>query len=84
MILLTDKMESVAGDGGTAVQLADDVYIDADYLERIRDGLVLQDLVRVVRCGNCKYLMWDGRCSKFADDNIRPSVSDYCSYGERR
>lgn len=38
----------------------------------------------IVRCGQCKYMGDDGRCSEFADDNIRPSVSDFCSYGERR
>lgn len=42
------------------------------------------DAVPVVRCGECKHLMADGRCFAFADDNIRPSVSDFCSYGERR
>lgn len=38
----------------------------------------------IVRCGQCKYRGDDGRCSEFADDNIRPSVSDFCSCGERR
>lgn len=42
------------------------------------------DAVPVVRCGECKHMMADGRCFEFADDNIRPSVSDYCSRGERR
>lgn len=51
--------------------------------EVIRD-LPAVDTVPVVRCGECKHLMADGRCFAFADDNIRPSVSDFCSYGERR
>ena len=38
----------------------------------------------IVRCGECKHLMPDGRCWEFADDAIRPSASDFCSYGERR
>lgn len=38
----------------------------------------------VVCCGECKYMMPDGRCSEFADESIRPSASDYCSRGERR
>ena len=38
----------------------------------------------IVRCGECKHLMPDGRCWKFADDAIRPSASDFCSYGERK
>lgn len=42
------------------------------------------DAQEVVRCGECKHLMQDGRCYEFADDNIKPSVSDYCSYGERK
>ena len=37
----------------------------------------------IVRCGECKHLMSDGRCREFADDAIRPSASDCCSYGER-
>lgn len=40
--------------------------------------------VDIVRCGECKHLKADGTCDIFADDNIRPSVSDFCSYGERR
>ena len=38
----------------------------------------------IVRCGECKHMMADGRCEVFADDAIRPSASDFCSYGERR
>lgn len=39
---------------------------------------------RVVYCGECAHMMPDGRCREFADDNIRPSASDYCSAGEKR
>ena len=42
------------------------------------------DAVPVVRCGECKYLMASGVCNMFADDNIKPSASDFCSYGERK
>ena len=42
------------------------------------------DFVAVVRCGECKHMLADGRCKEFADDGIRPSVSDFCSYGERK
>ena len=38
--------------------------------------------IDIVRCGECKHLMPDGRCREFADDAIRPSASDFCSYGE--
>ena len=41
-------------------------------------------LREVIRCGNCKFLMPSGLCTVFADGGIRPSVSDFCSYGERR
>ena len=37
----------------------------------------------IVRCGECKYMLPCGRCTMFADDKIRPSVSDFCSHGER-
>lgn len=40
--------------------------------------------IDLVRCGECKHLKADGTCDMFADDNIRPSASDFCSYGERR
>lgn len=42
------------------------------------------DVVEVVRCGECKYLYEDGKCDAFADFSIRPSASDFCSYGKRR
>lgn len=42
------------------------------------------DAVPVVRCGECKHMIEDGRCMEFADDGIRPSATDFCSYGERR
>lgn len=42
------------------------------------------DAVPVVRCGECKHMMADGRCFEFADDCLRPSASDFCSKGERR
>ena len=38
----------------------------------------------VVRCGECKHLTPQGKCAIFADDVVRPSASDFCSYGERK
>ena len=61
----------------------DRIYPKLDFCEWIDDAPTV-DTVPVVRCGECKHLMADGRCFEFADDNIRPSVSDFCSYGERR
>lgn len=59
--------------------------------EYLFDGLRKQmwslpsaDAVEVVRCGECKHMLAYGRCMEFADDGIRPSVTDFCSYGERR
>jgi hypothetical protein len=40
--------------------------------------------IEIVRYGECKHLKADGTCDMFADKNIRPSASDFCSYGERR
>ena len=48
------------------------------------EAVPAEDVQEVVRCGECKHLMQDGRCYEFADDNIKPSASDYCSYGERK
>ena len=42
------------------------------------------DKVEVVRCGDCRFLMPSGLCTVFADECIRPSVSDFCSHGQRR
>jgi hypothetical protein len=42
------------------------------------------DLVEVVRCGECAHMQTNGVCNEFADDCIRPSVSDFCSYGVRK
>ena len=42
------------------------------------------DAEPIVRCGECVNMRPDGRCTVFADERIRPSVSDFCSYGERR
>ena len=43
-----------------------------------------KDVIEVVRCGECKHMTANGRCREFADNFIRPSASDYCSYGERK
>ena len=40
--------------------------------------------IEIVRCGECEYMMSDGRCYEFADDYIKPSASDFCSYGRRK
>ena len=53
----------------------------------VKDGYYIRpsaDAVQVVRCGECKHMIPDGRCMEFADDGIRPSATDFCSYGERR
>lgn len=41
-------------------------------------------LSEIIHCGECIYLMEDGRCFTFADDAIKLKASDYCSYGERK
>ena len=42
------------------------------------------DAVEVVRCGECKHMSPVGVCTYFADSSVRPSASDFCSYGERK
>lgn len=66
-------------------------FDDENWFEQIMNQVIDEiknaptaDVVEVVRCGECKHLMPDGRCYEFADDNIKPSASDYCSYGERK
>lgn len=48
------------------------------------DSISRQDAIEVVRCDECKHMIADGRCMEFADDRIRPSAIDFCSYGERK
>lgn len=43
MILITNNMERRPGEGGTAIHLKDDIYIDADYLEEISDIQPIQE-----------------------------------------
>ena len=38
----------------------------------------------IIYCGECKYMMPNGKCRQFADSTIRPSASDFCSAGERK
>lgn len=76
--------------------IAKDTYVLTDsinsqdygmYLIGIRqkiDEAPTVDAEEVVRCGECVYMHTDGRCDGFADFSVRPSVSDFCSYGIRR
>ena len=57
-----------------------ELEIENERLRRITEAPTA-DVVEVVRCGECKYMQTDGKCDAFADFSIRPSVSDYCSYG---
>ena len=45
--------------------------------------LIMGMMSEIVRCGECKHMMPNGKCDEFADGTIRPSASDYCSAGER-
>ncbi len=54
-----------------------------EHPDRRADDCPLEE-IDIVRCGECKHLKADGTCDIFADDNIRPSVSDFCSHGERK
>ena len=62
--------------------LADAIAIDG-IIKYIEDNIV-PDVEQVIRCKDCKYLMFSdfyGECS------IRPGIvnpDDYCSLGERR
>ena len=62
---------------------ADDHRQLAEWLEQLQ-VYQKKDVIEVVRCGECKHMTANGRCREFADNFIRPSASDYCSYGERK
>ena len=53
-------------------------------IEKLIDECPTIDAVPVVRCGECKHMIACGTCLEFADECLKPSASDYCSYGERR
>ena len=72
-----------------AINPSNKKYYSDDYIKGWENGVKAQyeatiDSVEVVRCGECQYMRADGKCVAFADDVIRPSVSDFCSYGKRR
>lgn len=53
-------------------------------IQAIKDTLAA-DVVEVVRCKDCKYLMFSdmyGECSQAHMGIVRPD--DFCSYGERK
>ena len=57
---------------------------DIPSLEMIADYLIANDVVPVVRCKDCKHLMFSdcyGECSRGYMGIVSPD--DYCSYGER-
>ena len=45
--------------------------------------LIMGMMSEIVRCGECKHMMPNGKCDEFANETIRPSAEDYCSAGER-
>lgn len=57
--------------------------MEAAVLKAVNMGMLLSAL-GVCFCGECKHMMPDGHCDTFADSKICPSVSDFCSYGERK
>lgn len=69
-------------------------YIDADNLPRHgnRGGVVYwrdieaqptADVVKVVRCKDCKWYRGIGCAIKIVDESDEPTDNDFCSYGER-
>lgn len=42
------------------------------------------DIVKVVRCRECKWHNEPGCAISIVDDSDRPGDEDYCSYGERK
>ncbi len=64
-----------------SIQSAD--FNTIETIQKWIDEAPTTDAVEVVRCGECKYLYTDGRCDAFADFSVRPSASDFCSYGKR-
>ena len=60
-------------------------YCDYCNAEKLADHLIANDIVPVVRCKDCKHLMFSdcyGECSRGYMGIVSPD--DYCSYGERK
>lgn len=54
-------------------------------LNRLIEGEPTADVISVVRCKDCKHLMFSdmyGECSQAHIGIVRPD--DFCSYGERK
>lgn len=54
--------------------------------EAIMDDIYNSEVVDakpIIRCGECAFMLPNGECAAFADSCIRPSVSDFCSYGKK-
>lgn len=68
-------------------RVIDNLHIQVVTEARLRDAvnrLPSADAVEVVRCGECKHLFPSNECMMFAGYDVRPSASDFCSYGERK
>ena len=60
-----------------------DDFKEPDPVEELADHIIKNDVVPVVRCKDCKHLMFSdcyGECSRGYMGIVSPD--DYCSYGE--
>lgn len=67
--------------------------VDSDFIDLVNDATVLEDVVEVVRCKNCKYAKMHvdiiGEphlfcCNGKSIYRRKVDFDDFCSYGERK
>ena len=66
--------------------------VDSDFIDLVNDATVIEDLVEVVRCKDCKYCtsVSDpivGAVLVFCEYGLKPTAIEpthFCSYGERK
>lgn len=74
--------------------------VDTDFIDLVNDATVIEDVVEVVRCKDCKYWEYDKRsydrgyhfgectCPHWEGSSVwdrhDTTIDDYCSQGERK
>ena len=87
---MREKLIELLDDFSTPIMLLDTKIMDwniptQQLREAIADHLIANDVVEVVRCKDCKHLMFSdcyGECKRGYMGIVKPR--DFCSYGERK
>lgn len=63
--------------------------VDTDFIDLVNDATVIEDVVEVVRCKDCKHwgvIMFRNVCRRWSASDVKNCTmpNDFCSYGERK